>query len=92
MAASEMVEGLKYGFSAERSWGVASARHTSGVVVRDGESPYLFDAPLGPSVVRWDLRDEERVCQFQVGVVYDGAYIIYWCSLISLYQKINFFL
>ena len=75
MAASEEVEGLKYGFTAEHSWGVASARHTSGVVVRDGESPYLFDAPLGPSVVRWDLKGEERVRQFQVGVVYNGGYV-----------------
>lgn len=53
-------------FAVQRSWGVASARHTSGIVVRNADSPYLFDAPLGPSVVRWDLKKNERVKQFQV--------------------------
>ncbi len=48
------------------SFGVASARHVSGLVVKDEDSPYLFDAPLGPSVVRWDLRNGERLQQFQV--------------------------
>ena len=50
---------------AKCSWGVASARHVSGVVVRGEESPFLFDAPLGPSVVRWDLQKEEITTQFQ---------------------------
>ncbi len=48
------------------SLGVASARHVSGLVVKGENSRYLFDAPLGPSVVRWNLEKGERSFQFQV--------------------------
>lgn len=88
-------------FHMVQSWGVASARHTSGCVVyepsntqlRDGgkvhegnlassspgptqknslesdaclvQTEYLFDVPIGPSVVRWDFKTKKRVVQFQ---------------------------
>lgn len=51
-------------FTANHSWGVASARHVSGLPVN--ELPFTFDAPLGPSVVRWDLRNGERVKRTQI--------------------------
>lgn len=51
-------------FTANHSWGVASARHVSGLPVN--ELPFTFDAPLGPSVVRWDLRNGERVRRTQI--------------------------
>ena len=51
-------------FTANRSWGVASARHISGLPV--DEIPFTFDAPLGPSVVRWDLSKGERVRNTQI--------------------------
>ena len=53
-----------------QSWGVASARSTSGFPVFSGaagscDSEYLYDVPIGPSVVRWDLTSQKRVMQFQ---------------------------
>ena len=48
------------------SLGVASARHVSGLKVKGKDSKYLFDAPLGPSVIRWDLEKGERTRQYQV--------------------------
>ena len=50
----------------QKSWGVASARHVSGLSVKNEETPYLFDAPLGPSIVRWNVKTGERVFEFQV--------------------------
>ena len=58
--------GEKFRLAAHRSFGVASARHTSGIVVKHEESPYLLDVPLGPSVIRWDLQKNERIKEFQV--------------------------
>ena len=81
-------------FHVVQSWGVASARHTSGCIVYphpsaslsddggkkkdDYVSPpsqdsadccvhteYLFDVPIGPSIVRWDFQTKKRVLQFQ---------------------------
>lgn len=91
-------------FHMVQSWGVASARHTSGCVVypssphdvrdRTGgnvknesdsvhphssssssssqdssecgiESEYLFDVPIGPSIIRWDFKTKRRLLQFQ---------------------------
>ena len=87
-------------FHMVQSWGVASARHTSGCVVfpsalHDGldggdkeerycapsssssfsssqesgddshKTEYLFDVPIGPSIVRWDFRTKKRQLQFQ---------------------------
>ena len=34
-------------------WGVASARHVSGLTVNN--APFTFDAPFDPSVVRWEF-------------------------------------
>lgn len=61
-----------------QSWGVASARNTSGFPVspsaalvagsgcRDGRTTeYLYDVPIGPSIIRWDLTSQERLMQFQ---------------------------
>ena len=64
-----------------QSWGAASARHTSGCVVyptqitgqtgqtgssdKDPSSEFVFDAPLGPSVVRWDVVTQTRRLQLQ---------------------------
>jgi len=56
-----------------QSWGIASARHTSGCTVslpsrattHDTATEFLFDAPLGPSIVRWDIVSQTRVLQFQ---------------------------
>ena len=56
-----------------QSWGIASARHTSGCTVslpsrattHDTATEFLFDAPLGPSIVRWDIVNQTRVLQFQ---------------------------
>lgn len=55
------------------SFGVASARHVSGVVVSEPKSQYLFDAPLGPSVVRWEIKSGERLKQFQVIVKHNDC-------------------
>ena len=87
-------------FHMVQTWGVASARHTSGCVVYDSSNPqlkdgdklvsstssgptqknfdesneclsqteYLFDVPIGPSVVRWDFRTKKRVVQFQAHI------------------------
>jgi WD40 repeat protein len=82
-------------FDVVQSWGVASARHTSGCLVYPLPSPieltdegdkqkiltisssspplqdscvdteYLFDVPIGPSIVRWDFQTRRRVLQFQ---------------------------
>ena len=82
-------------FDVVQSWGVASARHTSGCLVYphlssnltndDGkkkdsfispssppssqdccvDTEYLFDVPIGPSIVRWDFQTKRRVLQFQ---------------------------
>ena len=56
-------ETVRVGFTANCSWGVASARHVSGLSVN--YVPFTFDAPLGPSVVRWDLKRGERIMNFQ---------------------------
>lgn len=51
-----------------QSWGVASARNTSGGRVHSpsgSETEHLYDVPLGPSVVRWDVQNHHRVLQFQ---------------------------
>lgn len=48
-----------------QSWGVASARNTSGCLVDGADSEYLYDVPIGPLVVRWDLVSQRRVIQFQ---------------------------
>ena len=60
-----------------QSWGVASARHTSGTLVHPEPSnlfgsygttndpEYLYDVPIGLSVVRWDLMSKKRLMQFQ---------------------------
>ena len=56
-----------------QSWGIASARHTSGCTVslpsrattHDTATEFLFDAPLGPSIVRWDIVNQTQVLQFQ---------------------------
>ena len=77
-------------FHVIQSWGVASARHTSGCVVYPESSSgnqsehlstssstsdnpngccinteYLFDVPIGPSIIRWDFKTKKRVLQFQ---------------------------
>ena len=78
-------------FGVLQSWGVASARHTSGCLVypsstanpsgrkkadclSSSQAPltaccvnteYLFDVPIGPSIVRWDFQRKSRVPQFQ---------------------------
>lgn len=84
-------------FEVVQSWGVASARHTSGCLVYPHPSPsltddggkkkdlsisssrspplplqdchadteYLFDVPIGPSIVRWDFQTRRRALQFQ---------------------------
>ena len=84
-------------FDVVQSWGVASARHTSGCLVYPRPSPsltddgskrkdpfisssppppppsqdycvdteYVFDVPIGPSIVRWDFQTRKRVLQFQ---------------------------
>ena len=83
-------------FDVIQSWGVASARHTSGCVVYPEESAsgqlqhghltssspsssslvddnkcgsiqteYLFDVPIGPSIIRWDFETKKRLLQFQ---------------------------
>ena len=70
-----------------QSWGVASARHSSGCTVQFPPSPtsnstptissspapcqgggsteHLYDIPLGPSVIRWDVSSKKRLMQFQ---------------------------
>ena len=62
-----------------QSWGVGSGRNASGFPIptpsaglRDpatsGDSrdtEYLYDIPLGPSIIRWDLASQERLMQFQ---------------------------
>ena len=63
----------EYPINIQQSWGIASARHTSGCIVPPTTttphlitpSEWLFDAPIGPSVVRWDARAQRRVLQFQ---------------------------
>lgn len=72
--------GVAGNFKMIQSWGVASARHTSGTVVypqvksddigastfsRGDDTEQLLDVPLGPSVVRWDIRSKVRCLQFQ---------------------------
>lgn len=52
--------------STKHSWGVASARHISGLTVKEGETPYLFDAPLGPNIIRWNVEKCHRMFEFQV--------------------------
>ena len=49
-----------------QSWGIASARHTSGIVPVVRTSSYLFDVPLGPSIARWNVKNGEKEWQFQV--------------------------
>lgn len=56
-----------------QSWGVGSARNTAGCLVlpeagaasTDGDTEFLYDVPLGCSVVRWDLTGQKRLLQFQ---------------------------
>lgn len=54
-----------------QSWGVASARNTSSCNVPSkishpvSSSEYWFDVPIGPSVIRWDVRSQSRLLQFQ---------------------------
>lgn len=76
------LEAVTGSFNIVQSWGVASARHTSGtivyhedishhsagsdcVVARSNNTEYLLDVPLGPSIVRWDVRSKVRHLQFQ---------------------------
>ena len=49
------------------SWGIASARHTSGVVSsrESRQYPGYFDAPRGTDLVRWDVILKEPVRSFQ---------------------------
>ena len=54
-----------------QSWGIASARHTSGTIVLPSsteDTEFLFDVPIGPNIVRWDIAKQQRVTsqQFQV--------------------------
>ena len=61
-----------------QSWGIASARHTSGIVPVASTSSYVFDVPLGPSVARWNVKNGEKEYQFQVIMTvgkYSCAYI-----------------
>ena len=69
------------GIEVLQSWGIATARHFSGRVVcppssssdpssssttsTDNTTEHLYDVPLGPSVVRWDLTTSKRLLQFQ---------------------------
>lgn len=51
-----------------QSWGVASARNTSSCIVPSKTShsvEYWFDVPIGPSVIRWDVKSQSRLLQFQ---------------------------
>lgn len=53
-----------------QSWGVASARNCSGCLVHpdsaaESEHEHLYDVPIGPSMVRWDVISQKRVKQFQ---------------------------
>lgn len=50
-----------------QSWGIASARNTSGVVLprEDGSAPGYFDVPQGPSLVRWDIVCHKKLWAFQ---------------------------
>ena len=69
-------------FQMIQSWGVASARHTSGCLVYpshpssghtesspntsgQNDTEQLFDVPIGPSIIRWDLQTKKRLLQFQ---------------------------
>ena len=56
----------EFQFQMIQSWGIASARHTSGrTVPPTGDTEFLFDVPLGASIVRWDIQNQTRVLQFQ---------------------------
>ena len=61
------MSGEKFPIQVLQSWGIASARHTSGSTVpsRTKDTEFLFDAPLGPSIVRWDVSTQQRLRQFQ---------------------------
>lgn len=54
-----------------QSWGVASARHVSGFPVYHGTATtstsdeFLYDVPMGSSIIRWDLGNGKRLLQFQ---------------------------
>lgn len=61
-----------------QSWGVGSGRNASGFPVTtlatdlanpagsgDCSAEYLYDIPLGPSIIRWDLASQERLMRFQ---------------------------
>ena len=77
-SAKHRSDASRYPIEIIQSWGAASARHTSGCVVhpprrpdhpgptdKDPSSEFIFDAPLGPSVVRWDVVAQTRRLQFQ---------------------------
>ena len=57
----------KSNISTLQSWGIASARHTSGVVLprEDGSAPGYFDVPQGPNLVRWDILRRKKMWAFQ---------------------------
>lgn len=57
----------KSNISVLQSWGIASARHTSGVVLprEDGSAPGYFDVPQGPTLVRWDILRKKKLWAFQ---------------------------
>lgn len=57
----------KTNISVLQSWGIASARNTSGVVLprEDGSAPGYFDVPQGPSLVRWDILRQKKLWAFQ---------------------------
>ena len=50
-----------------KSWGIASARHTSGIVLprEVSSTPGYFDVPQGPSLVRWDILKKKKLWSFQ---------------------------
>ena len=77
-SAKRKSDASRYPIEILQSWGAASARHTSGCVVhptrrteqpgstnKEPPSEFIFDAPLGPSVVRWDIVAQTRRLQFQ---------------------------
>ena len=80
-AAKHRSDVSRYPIEILQSWGAASARHTSGCVVyatqksgqtgqtgstdKNPPSEFVFDAPLGPSVVRWDVFAQTRRLQLQ---------------------------
>lgn len=60
-----------YPIKISQSWGVASARNTSSCIAPSkishpvSSAECWFDVPIGPSVLRWDVRSQSRLLQFQ---------------------------